>query len=235
MFNNKFYLHRAIWIQITMKIHNKMITLFLCILTFVAQFIKLDLIDYILFGLPWSFMFFIFAYYGNLSLCFHSGFFQLICYYLTLKFKRFNEELRHEVKSMRSLKRKLIELNELLKLVSDYDNGFWSKVVTIIGGGFSVSITLSIYQILFNKSGILFALAYAFLGLASFQLISMVIIPASLLSHQIFKSYNHLNSINAKSKMKLSLIRLKVSKVNKPNLIVSCLTIYIYIYSVSSI
>jgi len=145
-----------------------MIALFLFVLSFGVQFIKIELIDYILFGLPWSFMFVFFAYYASSSLCFHAGFFQLICYYLTLKFKRLNQKLGHEIKSMRSLKRKLIELNELLKLVNDYDNGFWSTVVTIIGGGYSVSITLAIYQILFNKSGILFALAYTVIGLGSF-------------------------------------------------------------------
>ena len=178
------------------------------LISFLAQFMRINWFDYLVFTLPWSSLLVFCAYYGCRSVFFHVYYFNLICLYLTLKMKRLNAKLKERM-STHSLERKLNRINAHFKIILAYTSEFWSKVITLNIITFSGVTVFLLYQALFSKIGIL-TFGYAIATPLSFLIISLPILSASSLSCEINQTYKILNKINVKYQMRLISVKLKV-------------------------
>jgi hypothetical protein len=184
-------------------------TVMLIILSFGFTFMTQTWFDFILFGMPWSFFMVIATNYGCNLILFVTCYFNLFCYCLSLRMRELNAKLRRIAPL--DLKEHLIRINAQLGVISDCNAQYWSKVVTWNVIGFSAVNLFVLYQAMFSHVGMFINLAYAWITLITFIIVSILILSAFSVNVRLNQTYKSLNHINADCEMRSILIQLKAS------------------------
>jgi hypothetical protein len=184
----------------------------ICIITFGVQIMNLQMIELILFGIPWSIIFITTCYYGICSFLFHVSYFNLTCYYLIQNVERITKKLKSNM-SHDSLVNTAIQIDNVNKLIYDLNRGFWKPIIMILCFSFSIPIIFNVYLLFYSEVSIVVRLVYANFVIFDFLIISLLIILPSQLSSSMSRVYLCLNRMSVKSKCRAIQTKLKVSKL----------------------
>jgi hypothetical protein len=133
-----------------------------------------------------------------------------MCYYLTIKAERIKEGLKEKNFQLRTLRRKLINLDHVLEMIHNNNEGIGTVVITTICFISSGVLVLNVYEASFSKAPIIFCLAYIVIATSSFVAISVIVLSISKLGSSIFEFYFCLNRIYIKYRIRNILTKLKV-------------------------
>jgi hypothetical protein len=102
----------------------------------ITTFLNYSLVNFIIFGIPWSIIFGIFAYKASMSAYYFSGYFSIMCYYLKQRLNSIRKRLEIMPKSLSSdekilrISRILDEHNDICQQIFHY-NKYWKKFLTL--------------------------------------------------------------------------------------------------------
>jgi hypothetical protein len=186
--------------------------LMLSLLSAYVLFMNNELIDFMMFGIPWSIFLGINSYICCATICWHLGYFHIICYYLALIMKRYhkiivkNRKLNRANKSIRKL---LNRMNNIVVLIHDFNHDFWKKYSAIMFLIYNSFICTLLYETFFVDSNIIVKLLFGYILLVDIVIFSCYMISATIVFQQAEASYKVLTQDYLKIRMPI-ISKLKV-------------------------
>ena len=118
----------------------------------------------------------------------------IICYYLKLKQREVNNNLRKIIENKERIKIFDSKFSQIYEKINEYDSNYWSKFVAITWICFSCLVSTVIFLFIFEESSIIikYMLGYAAVVLASIQL--LIIHMSSSVNYESKKTYKLLAS-----------------------------------------
>jgi hypothetical protein len=177
-----------------------------------VSFSNNQLIDFLIFGVPWAIFVATNTYIICCTIIWHLGYFHIICYYFTLIIKRNydsilkNRKIRLTNKDIIGLLRKT---NKILLLIHQFNEGFWNKYSAIMFMFYNSFICTLLYETFFVDSNILVKLLFGYMLLIDIAVFSCYIISATLVSQEAKRTLKVFDSVYNKTAMPI-MSKLKV-------------------------
>src|SRR5260221_391937 len=117
----------------------------------------------------WSLLFGFAVYYSNSIIIWQNLYFYIICYYLKIKIKGINNEIRAKLDQNISLKDIAFILSKLDSIsveINTYNDQFWSHYIALLNALFITQLSTFLYTIIYGENDpiIKFMFAYAFVA-----------------------------------------------------------------------
>lgn len=155
--------------------------------SFLISFINLSmncsLQDTIIFASPWSVLYSLLCRNVCMILFWQLAYFHDLCYYLTIKLKDFNVEVKDILRVGRNPRRiykLLLEYNCICKEIHEY-NKHWCKISFGNFTAFNVIICAVAYVLIYSPVGLLFTLIFGYAAFITFACYSFYMYSAVLI------------------------------------------------------
>jgi len=192
--------------------------------SFVSLYLNLSLIEFIVFGIPNTILWTLYAYYSYNFLFWQINYLFLICYYLKCKLRRINQQLSNRIKNkVKSNDRFIIGLVCSLTLIyseiNDYDRSYWCIFLLIVFATFTSIINATLYLILFTEMNLMLRISCLYVVFVfSSALIFIIGITSSVTyeANKVYKllySYEAINlksSVSIRKKIKVCIVLIKI-------------------------
>ncbi len=199
------FLNRSRFIFAMETIVNDFTTPFLLFLLQAYIFlINNRLIDFLIFGLPWFIFTSTNTYIVCNTICWHLGYFHIICYYLTLIMKRNCLSIvksRQFHRTYKSIRKLLLRSNRILVSIHLFNAGFWNKYSAIMFLFYNSFICTLIYETFFVDSDLIIKLILGYMLLIDIAIFSCYILSATFVFKQAGKTLKALNRVYLKIRM----------------------------------
>jgi len=153
--------------------------------------------DAIWWGVPWGVLQGVWTYYCAGNICGSFGYFHMLCYYLTVRFRYVNEQVKYLLKNRNSmtalkLNRSIIEMvnehSEVTTLVDRY-NRYWRRYAGINYFTFIPLECFLLFIAMFAKIDFMIWLTFAVLAVDCGAILGIVVLSGAMVSQEV--SVNH--------------------------------------------
>jgi hypothetical protein len=163
----------------------------------------------ILYAIPWSCYYGLIGYYYYNIMVYQAIYFYIICVYLKIKIKSYNNymlTLVNNKKENNSSKiTSLIEsLYSIYSEINSYNNNYWAKFWFWFYFLNIVLICILLFPIIYVKLNFILNLLFIYTIITLIFIILFFINTASMICYEVNKSYKYLNSTSIKSNFKIS-------------------------------
>ena len=184
---------------ITHIITSKLIPIAAIILTLFPMIINCPLIILIFYVMPISFATSFITYVGSNFVIYQLVYFYLICYYLTIKMRKFNQMTKKLIRAKIDLNcglfhKIMISLNKVYIEINDYNRNYWSIYLFWIWMLLTLIIVYGLYLSIFSKIFIIKCMLIFGSIIATLCLI-LVIRSASSVNYEANKTYKLMFSL----------------------------------------
>lgn len=177
------------------------------IVTFLASFLCISfnrtIYEIIFVSLPWSLFYALNCYYFSCAIFYQMAYFHIICYYLHLKLKRINKEMKERISSIKLKKLKIFvdkrsidmlqNFHALYSEISTYNNQFWSKFIVLVYLIFTIILSTLLYSICFAPMHLIVKVAFIYAFAVLLSIFLVLFISATLIDIQVNETYKLLN------------------------------------------
>ena len=173
------------------------IPIFAFIVSMVPIITNFTFMQTIIFGIPSSLLFIVYAYCAWNVMLYQLAYFHILCFYLKLKIIDINNKLKVLSNTTNSYQiyEQLVKMDLLYKEINEYNTTYWSKFLLSFWLTYGSATILLLYIIIFIEMSfyIKFIYIYAFIVFGSIFL--FIIFKASSINLETFKSYYILNNL----------------------------------------
>ena len=190
------------------------------ILTFFAIFWLLSTgrttYEIIFVSLPWSLFNALNGYYTLCAIFYQMAYFHIICYYLYLKLKRINKQLKERIKSKKS-KGSIVDILKKIDAsyleINAYNNQFWSKFIVLVYIMFNIILSTLLYSICFGSMDLIIMLIDICMSIILLLIFLVFLFSATLIDNQVKTTYKLLNLYFLSFEQKIGSNRIKASNL----------------------
>jgi len=138
----------------------KTLPIFSFILSILSFIINCSILNTVIYGIPHTIPFTLACYYVYSINIWQVEYFYIICYYVKVKLKQFNQIISNKLKSKKKINRRfnqsiISSLNSLYFKINAYNTNFWSKYLLSIWLILGSVIIDSLYFIIFVPMNII--------------------------------------------------------------------------------
>jgi hypothetical protein len=159
-----------------------------------------SILEFIIFVIPNCLLYTISAYYMISIIFWQSITFPIICYYIRIKIKQTNENIRKVTRNRKrinniKIKNILRSMNSLYSEVNDYNTSFLSKYLLLNWFIFGLIMNTLLFSILFEEMNSLIKVLFLLALIFCLTIFMFIINMSSLVNFEANKSYKLLNTL----------------------------------------
>jgi hypothetical protein len=147
---------------------------------------------FLLFGIPWCFIFTIGFHLLSANICYQVCYFYIICEYLNLKLAKIHEKIHKIILINRSKLRNSLKLMKILDSiyaeVEEY-NRFWCKCLLLFYIYYVSLICATLYSLVFGNLGLVLKIMTVYFVGMNISVLVSIVIPGISVSREVNKSY----------------------------------------------
>jgi hypothetical protein len=150
------------------------------------------LYNFVLFGIPWSFINTIGFHLLCGNICYEVCYFYIICEYLKIKLENIYEKMQKIILINRSKLRNSLKVIKILdRIYSEVEqyNRFWCKILLLFYICYVSLICTTLYSLIFGNLGLLLKIMIGYFVVMTISILVSIVIPGISVSREVNKSY----------------------------------------------
>jgi hypothetical protein len=152
-------------------------------------------------GIPWSLILGISIHFASNHLFFQVSYFYIICFYLKIKLKDFNNKIKLRIEKKTQVNNVFIKgmiksFNSLYAEITDYNDNYWGTYLFWFFALFITLLNTCLYMWLFTETEFFIRLFFTYVNIVLFIIFFFVLNTACFLTFEAKKSYKLFNALS---------------------------------------